>query len=62
MTSIFLFKAKEELPFNDAVNPIMSMVAFLASVVNPEIAAAAAQAVLGIPKIDSSRFNFKIQF
>jgi len=35
-----------ELPFSAASNPIMSMVAFLASVVKPSVAAAAAQAAL----------------
>ncbi|EPQ25986.1 uncharacterized protein PFL1_06441 [Pseudozyma flocculosa PF-1] len=39
--------AKSILPFAQADNPVMSVVAFLASAVNPAIAAAAAQSALG---------------
>lgn len=38
--------AGPELPFADASNPVMAQVAFLASCVSPEVAAAAAQAAL----------------
>ncbi|KAI3384097.1 hypothetical protein SNEBB_006450 [Seison nebaliae] len=36
----------EKLPFSQSANPVMSVVAFLASVVDPRIAAAASQAAL----------------
>lgn len=39
-------KLDQPLPFADATNPVMAMVAFLASVVDPSVAAAAAQAAL----------------
>eukprot|EP01103_Thecamoeba_quadrilineata_P001682 TRINITY_DN1152_c0_g1_i2.p1 TRINITY_DN1152_c0_g1~~TRINITY_DN1152_c0_g1_i2.p1 ORF type:complete len:489 (-),score=90.79 TRINITY_DN1152_c0_g1_i2:88-1554(-) len=37
---------RQDLPFCESANPIMSMVAFLASAVNPSVAASAAQATL----------------
>ena len=37
----------QPLPFSQAGNPIMSTVAFLASVVDPRVASAAAKAALG---------------
>ena len=39
--------AHQPIPFSRQGNPIMSTVAFLASVVDPRIAAAAAKAALG---------------
>jgi len=39
--------AYQPLPFSQAGNPVMSTVAFLASVVDPRIAAAAAKAAIG---------------
>jgi SWI/SNF related-matrix-associated actin-dependent regulator of chromatin subfamily C len=38
---------KNDIPFAAADNPVMCMVAYLASVVNPSVAAAAAQAAMG---------------
>lgn len=39
--------AFQPIPFSKSGNPIMSTVSFLASVVDPRIAAAAAQAAMG---------------
>lgn len=39
--------AYQPVPFSQSGNPVMSTVAFLASVVDPRIAAAAAKAALG---------------
>ena len=38
----------QPVPFSKAGNPIMSTVAFLASVVDPRVASAAAKAALGM--------------
>lgn len=43
------------LPFHDTANPIMAQVAFLASSVDPEVAAAAAQAALNKIMADSGQ-------
>ena len=40
-------KMGQPLPFADASNPMMALLAFLASMVHPEIASAAAQSALG---------------
>jgi SWI/SNF related-matrix-associated actin-dependent regulator of chromatin subfamily C len=40
--------AYQPVPFSASGNPVMSTVAFLASVVDPRIAAAAAKAAIGI--------------
>lgn len=40
--------AYQPVPFSQQGNPVMSAVAFLASVVDPRVAAAAAKAALGI--------------
>ena len=42
------FIGVDSMPFAQAENPIMATVAMLASAVNPTVAAAAAQAALGI--------------
>jgi len=39
-------KLDQPLPFADAANPVMALVAFLASTVNPQVAAAAAKSAL----------------
>ena len=39
----------QPVPFSQAGNPIMSTVAFLASVVDPRVASAAAKAAIGKP-------------
>jgi len=45
-----------QIPFSDAENPIMSLVAFLASVVNPGVAAAAAKEAL--KELSGSQIDF----
>ena len=41
--------AYQPTPFSQQGNPVMSTVAFLASVVDPRVAAAAARSALGVP-------------
>lgn len=44
--------AYQPIPFSQSGNPVMSTVAFLASVVDPRVAAAAAKAALGMSSFD----------
>lgn len=53
MTSHLGPLAFQPVPFSQAGNPIMSTVAFLASLVDPKIASAASKAALGGCLIDS---------
>ena len=52
MTNAFAFVsgplAYQPIPFSQAGNPIMSTVAFLASVVDPRVASSAAKAAIGM--------------
>ncbi|KAI1722862.1 SWIRM domain-containing protein [Ditylenchus destructor] len=48
--------AYQPVPFSQSGNPVMSTVAFLASVVDPRIASAAAKAALGRNRGNQSRF------
>ena len=47
----------QPVPFSKAGNPIMSTVAFLASVVDPRVASAAAKAALGISLSESLNYG-----
>lgn len=53
--------AYQPVPFSQSGNPVMSTVAFLASVVDPRVASAAAKAALGMdfpePRRQHSRFR-----
>lgn len=46
--------AYQPIPFSQAGNPVMSTVAFLASVVDPRVASAAAKSALGEKKLISN--------
>ena len=50
--------AFQPVPFSQAGNPVMSSVAFLASVVDPRVASAAAKSALGEKKLI---LNFKLK-
>lgn len=45
--------AYQPVPFSQSGNPVMSTVAFLASVVDPRVASAAAKAALGMDHLPS---------
>lgn len=56
--------AYQPVPFSQSGNPVMSTVAFLASVVDPRVASAAAKAALGMNflKLSRERNHFRAWF
>lgn len=50
----------QPLPFSQSGNPLMSTIAFLASVVDPRIASSAAKAALGIYLLNYLKVYFSI--
>lgn len=51
--------AYQPIPFSQAGNPVMSTVAFLASVVDPRVASAAAKSALGEKKLTLNPLHWK---
>lgn len=49
--------AYQPIPFSQSGNPVMSTVAFLASVVDPRVASAAAKSALGITSLPGAELN-----